>query len=139
MAGVINSGNDATDNTVAFSNGLLEGTWRTYKGQRYLFVLNMSSATLTGLPFSTSGLTGLSQMSVYGESRLEPVTQGLMTDSFAPYQLHVYSTSGQLVGSGGPVVVGSPVPEPTGARNRGGEGREEGRGSLPGSSGLPGS
>jgi hypothetical protein len=114
LAGVITSGNDATNNTVAFTNPLLEGTWRTYGGQKYLFVLNMSSATLTGAAVSTAGLSGLSQLQVFNESRTESLTQGTLHDSFDPYQLHVYTTAGTGVGAIAPGV-GASVPEPTGS------------------------
>jgi hypothetical protein len=113
LAGIINSGNDATNNTVSFNNPYLEGTWRTYKGQKYLFVLNMSSATLSGKPFTTSGLTGLTSLQVVGEHRSETLSLGSISDEFQPYQLHVYTTAGATVGTGPiPPAVGASVPEP---------------------------
>ena len=114
LAPVIVSGNDATDNTVTFTNPLLEGTWRTYGGQKYLFVLNMSSATLTGASISTAGLSGINQLQVVNESRIESLNQGTINDSFDPYQLHVYTTAGAGVGAI-PPGVGTSVPEPTGS------------------------
>ena len=105
-----------TGNTVKFSNPFLDGTWRLYAGQKYLFVLNMSSATLTGLPFTTPGLSGIGKLQVFGEQRTESLSLGMIDDTFTPYQLHVYTTAGLSVGSGGilpPVGTGTPVPEPT--------------------------
>ena len=113
LASIITTGNDATNNVVAFTNPLLEGTWRTFGGQKYLFVLNMSSATLTGTSVSTAGLSGISQMQVVNESRLESLNQGSIHDSFDPYQLHLYTTAGVSVGVI-PPGNGSSVPEPTG-------------------------
>jgi Beta-galactosidase len=112
LGGVLNAGNDAMDNRVAFNNPDLEGTWRDLNGKRYLFVLNMSSQTLTGINFTTAGLSSLNQLQVYNELRSEILSGGVINDSFAPYQLHVYTTDP----SAGPQVVsgGIPVPEPAG-------------------------
>jgi hypothetical protein len=115
LGGVLNSGNDATDNTVPFTSPLLEGTWRTYNGHKYLFVLNMSSATLTGQTVVTAGLEGINKLQVYNELRDESVANGSLVDNFQPYQLHVYTTA---LGVATPAVVsgvGTPVPEPTGS------------------------
>jgi hypothetical protein len=111
LGGVISSSSDKTDNRVAFNNGDLEGTWRTYQGKTYLFVLNMSSQTLTNLSFTTTGLDKMQMLQVYSELRSENVVNGNIVDTFAPYQLHVYTTDGAVSGS---LVVGAPVPEPTG-------------------------
>lgn len=113
LGGVLNSGTDATRGTVSFDNPDLEGTWRDYNGKKYLLVLNMSSQTLTGATFSTAGLSALSgsSLAVFNELRDETVTTGAITDSFGPYQLHVYTND--LSGSGSAnTTVGTPVPEP---------------------------
>ncbi len=112
LGAVINTGNDATDNRVTISGSPdLEGTWRTLNGKQYLFVLNMSSQTLTNLSFSTTGLDKLQELAVYNELRTENVAGGNITDTFTPYQLHVYTTDGT---SAPRLVVGTSVPEPTG-------------------------
>jgi hypothetical protein len=111
LGGVLNSGNDATNNLVGFNNADLEGTWREYNGRKYLFVLNMSSQKLTDVAFTTdglAGLTGLAPLQVFNELRTEQLAGGSITDSFLPYQLHVYSTD--LTAQ--PQVGGTPVPEP---------------------------
>jgi hypothetical protein len=111
LAAVINTGNDATSNSFLLSNPDLEGTWREFNGQKYLFVLNMSTATLTGQSFSTPGLAGLGTLQVVNELRSESVVSGTINDSFQPYELHVYSTTAPNVGG----LPGAPVPEPTGS------------------------
>jgi hypothetical protein len=111
LGGVLNSGTDATRGTVTFNNADLEGTWREFNGKKYLLVLNMSSQTLTGASFSTAGLSALSgsELQVYGELRSELVSDGgSITDTFTPYQLHVYTTAATATAADGPV----PVPEP---------------------------
>src|SRR5207237_468100 len=95
LGGVLNSGTDATRGTITLTNGDLEGTWREYNGHKYLLVLNMSSQTLTDTSFTTAGLSsiGASSLNVFGELRSEQVgANGYLNDTFAPYQLHVYTT-----------------------------------------------
>jgi hypothetical protein len=113
LGGVLNSGTDATRGTVTFNNPDLEGTWRDYNGKRYLLVLNMSSQTLTNAGLTTDGLSALSgtTLGVFNEARGEQVINGVITDSFLPYQLHVYTTDLSMIGGGSPSV-GTPVPEP---------------------------
>ena len=113
LGAVLNSGNDATDNTVTLNNPLLEGTWREYGGKKYLFVLNMSSATLSDTSFTTAGLNGIGKLQVFNELRSETLAGGAINDSFQPYQLHVYTTAGTSVVLS--PSVGTPVPEPTGS------------------------
>lgn len=110
LGAVLNASSDATDNTVKLTSkgsvvGDLEATWRVYGGHEYLFVLNMSTDTLSNLSFTTDGLSGATPLSVFNEDRSLTTTSGAITDSFAPYQLHIYEGS----------VGGAPVPEPTGA------------------------
>jgi len=116
LGGVINSSSNATDNRITLTTGgktnpLLEATWRSYEGQKYLFVLNMSSETLKNVSFSTTGLQGLGEMQVFDESRTDDVSGDTLTDSFGAYQLHVYDT----VGTAGitTVSIAAPVPEPS--------------------------
>jgi hypothetical protein len=113
LGAVLNAGNDATDNRVAFNNPDLEGTWRDLNGKRYLFVLNMSSQTLTGINFTTAGLSNLSQLQVFNEPRSEQLVGGMINDTFTPYQLHVYTTD-PTAGPQAVVGGGTPVPEPAG-------------------------
>jgi len=49
--------------------------------------VNDATITLTGLP------AGLTLMDVFDESRTEPLVGGKITDSFAPYEVHIYRTS----------------------------------------------
>jgi hypothetical protein len=114
LGGVINSSSSATDNRITLTTGgttnpLLEATWRTYEGQKYLFVLNMSSETLKSVSFSTAGLQGLGDMQVFDESRMDDVKGDTLTDTFGAYQLHIYDTLGDSVAVGS----AAPVPEPT--------------------------
>lgn len=109
LAAVINAGDDATDNKISLTSGGknvqdLEGTWRNFGGHEYLFVLNMSTDTLSNLKFSAAGLSNGGVATVFNESRSTSISAGTLTDSFSPYQLHVYELSAG---------VGAAVPEPT--------------------------
>jgi hypothetical protein len=91
-------------NTLDLPGGL-EATWRDYHGQRYFFVLNDSHAAVTKTSFTLTGLPASETLTLPDESRSLAETDGVVTDSFSPYQLHIYT------GSAG---VGSSVPEPHG-------------------------
>lgn len=113
VASVLNSVTDPTDASLqlTFTNGdhpnYLEGTMRPKgpNGDRYFFVLNMSSAALTGQRVDLPNLAASSTLSVVGEA--DPVTGqtprtvaaqsdslgSYVTDDFAPFELHIYEAA----------------------------------------------
>lgn len=85
--------------------GIIESTWRVMQEGDYFFVLNQSPNTLTGVPMTLTGIAAGAQLAVLEEGRNVSLTGNVLTDNFAPYQVHIYEA---------PVVGGSPqVPEPT--------------------------
>lgn len=71
------------------AGGTLEGTWRFYNGKSYFIVLNNSSkATTQSVSFSGTGKA--SSADVHGESRTVSLTNGSFSDTFAPYETHIY-------------------------------------------------
>jgi hypothetical protein len=73
----------------------IEATWRQFGGKTYVIVLNTSPNTLSGVPMTVTGLpAGQRTLNVVGENYLV----GLLfaqsfSDSFQPYQVHIYSTN----------------------------------------------
>jgi len=69
----------------------LEGSWHSYDGQTYFIVLNTTGQTLSNQTLTMSGIDPTAtSMSVYNESRSLSIVGGSITDTFAPYQAHVY-------------------------------------------------
>lgn len=71
---------------------------KTYQGHTYLFAAADGSATMTGSGSTTATFTLPSgtysaTSAVYGESRSVNASSGSFSDSFSPYQLHVYELS----------------------------------------------
>jgi hypothetical protein len=109
LGAVLNNVDDVTDHRITLTSGgkvnpLLEATWRELGGKKYLFVLNMSSLTLSNQAFTIAGLGQLAGMDVLNEARSESLANGTISDTFSPWQLHIYTTSS---------AVGAFVPEPT--------------------------
>jgi hypothetical protein len=70
----------------------LQATWREFGGKRYFFVLNFSNSTVTQR-MTISGFTPSAALIVEGENRqIGAAGQNTLTDTFAPYQLHIYRT-----------------------------------------------
>ncbi|HVT99555.1 MAG TPA: VCBS repeat-containing protein [Acidobacteriaceae bacterium] len=73
----------------------IEATWRQFGGKTYVIVLNTSPNTLSRVPMTVTGLpAGQKTLNVVGENYLV----GLLfaqsfTDSFQPYQVHIYATN----------------------------------------------
>jgi hypothetical protein len=116
MGAVLNSDSDAASNPITLTGGL-EGTWRQYLGKSYFFVLNFSHTAAKGARVTLPGLTG--KIDVLDEGRQLSVSSSTFTDTFAPYQLHIYDSSGSTVtsllqGNIAVAAAASPVPEPTG-------------------------
>lgn len=95
------------------TNQTTPGTWveamtRDYNGSTYVLgqrltddINNPAEATFPALntQFTVSGLTGTQTVTVMGESRTLSATNGVFTDSFAPYSQHIYQIP---TSSGGP-------------------------------------
>ena len=112
FATAINSDSEASSNPISLT-GSLEGTWRQFQGKMYYFVLNFSHTAANGIHVALNGATGLN-VDVAEESRKLLISGGSITDSFAPYQLHVYETNGSgQSATAPPTGVGAAVPEPT--------------------------
>jgi len=69
-------------------SGNLRATWRKYNGKTYLIVLN-NSATGAAAQMDLHGVSAASA-SVDGEGRSVAIKGGVITDSFKPYEAHVY-------------------------------------------------
>jgi hypothetical protein len=67
----------------------LEATWRIFNGKTYLVVLNMSSQKLTKQKLTLAGIAG-AKATVQGEKRTVRIARSAITDSFAPYAVHIY-------------------------------------------------
>jgi hypothetical protein len=88
FAKVLNSQSDATSNFMDLGGGL-EGTWMDYNGHRYFFVLNFSHGTVSGQSFKLPG-AGTRNVEVPGEGRFVWANGDVVSDSFNPYEVHVY-------------------------------------------------
>jgi hypothetical protein len=70
----------------------LEVGWRSYGGNVYFIVVNLTGSTLTrsitlrGVNFATTGLTVMFENRTIGQG----ATNGVITDTFEPYQVHIY-------------------------------------------------
>jgi hypothetical protein len=70
-------------------NGL-EGTWRIYNGKKYFIVLNQSDQPLSNQQIKLRNIGAATTATVASESRSVPITSNTITDSFGPYEAHVY-------------------------------------------------
>jgi hypothetical protein len=84
----LSSGSDSSNNYVNLPGGL-EATWRDFGGHRYYFVLNFSHGGAWNQTLNLPGLSG-GAVEVAGEGRSVFSNGAAITDSFQPYQLHVY-------------------------------------------------
>ncbi|MDO8585672.1 MAG: hypothetical protein Q7T82_01405 [Armatimonadota bacterium] len=62
----------------------------SWKGHDYVVACNTTNSQLDGVSFGWEGLTGR-RMNVLFEGRRAPVAGGRFRDSFAPFDVHVYS------------------------------------------------
>lgn len=72
------------------ANAPVEVWAREYQNQRYMIVLNRSMQEQQGV---ISGITPNGKWNVLGENRSIEVAAGKLSDTFAPFAVHVYSTS----------------------------------------------
>jgi hypothetical protein len=73
----------------------IEATWRQFGGKSYFIVLNTSPSALSNVPMMALGLpAGNNSLNVVGENRSVGLSFGRsFSDSFQPYQVHVYATN----------------------------------------------
>ena len=69
----------------------LEASWRFYNGQAYFVVLNMSGQTLSDQAVHLEGTGRAKSATVQFEHRTVKLRKGGFTDSFGPYEAHVYA------------------------------------------------
>jgi hypothetical protein len=67
----------------------LEATWRVYNGKTYMIVLNLSGQAVANQQIALRSVNGTTA-SVQGEGRSVAVSSGVITDSFAADDVHVY-------------------------------------------------
>jgi hypothetical protein len=68
----------------------LEGTWRIFNGKKYFIVLNETDQALTNQQIRLRGVGAATSATVASEARTVPITSATITDSFGPYEAHVY-------------------------------------------------
>ena len=69
----------------------LQGSWRSYNGSSYFIVTNVTSQALDAGQVQLVGTPmGAASATVRGEDRSVATSDGGFTDSFAPYETHVY-------------------------------------------------
>ena len=68
----------------------LRVTWRKYGGKTYLIALNNTNTTIAAGKISTTGVTANTTATVDSENRAIAVKGGVITDTFKPYEAHVY-------------------------------------------------
>jgi hypothetical protein len=67
----------------------LEAGWRSTGTEDYFIVLNLTNATKNSQAITLSGISA-STATVYGENRTVPISNGVIIDSFAPHERHIY-------------------------------------------------
>ncbi len=87
-AGALNS-QENPGNIGMSTGGALEVTWRSYGGKNYFFVLNLSNQWLTQTSY-VRGVNPWAIAAVGGENRTVAVQNTAITDTFKPYEMHVY-------------------------------------------------
>jgi len=100
-------------------------------GDTYLFAVAMRDGPTTG-HFTLAGLSGTLSAEVLGEGRTVPVTQGVLSDNFGAYGVHLYKIAGTATGGGGTGGGG------TGGSGSGGTGTGSGSGGGGGHCGATG-
>jgi hypothetical protein len=68
----------------------LEGTWRNYNGKKYFIVLNATDQALTNQVIKLRGVGAVTSAAVASESRTVGISNSSISDSFGPYEAHVY-------------------------------------------------
>jgi hypothetical protein len=77
----------------------VDASYKEYGGNIWIFAARLTdplcstsenSASALSTTITLSGLSGSATATVYGESRTVPVTNGVLTDSFNPWDVHIY-------------------------------------------------
>jgi hypothetical protein len=68
----------------------LEGSWRIYNGKKYFIVLNATDQPLADRQIRLRGVGEATSANVASESRTVAISSNTITDSFGPYEAHVY-------------------------------------------------
>jgi len=77
----------------------VDATYREFGGNVWVFAARLTdplcstsenSASALSTTITVSGLSGSATATVYGENRTVPVTNGVLTDSFSPWAVHIY-------------------------------------------------
>jgi len=68
----------------------LRVTWRKYGGKTYMIALNNTNTTIAAGKITATGITANTTATVDSENRTIAVKGGVITDSFKPYEAHVY-------------------------------------------------
>ncbi|MEP6654059.1 MAG: hypothetical protein ABJA82_11920 [Myxococcales bacterium] len=89
LAGVLQGPIDPSNMGAAAPAPLMIG-WRQAASGRYIIVVNTSGSTVSGASVTLTGLTGAQAASVWDESRMVSISNGSLTDDFAPYARHIY-------------------------------------------------
>jgi hypothetical protein len=90
IAGVLLADVDPPSRGVELGTGSpLSATWRVVDGKTYAIVLNFSDQAVTR-NVTIQGVGGATSAVVHGENRSVALNNGTLTDTFAPYSVHVY-------------------------------------------------
>jgi hypothetical protein len=111
--------NDSTRNSlvsVASSNTAVpvDRMVKVHGGNTYIFAASMRSGATTAT-FTMSGMTGTKTAEVIDESRNVTVTNGVMSDAFSTYQVHLYK-----IANSASTLTHRAASRPAGAYNRNG-------------------
>ncbi|HEV8605996.1 MAG TPA: PA14 domain-containing protein [Tepidisphaeraceae bacterium] len=68
----------------------LEGSWRIYNGKKYFIILNATDQPLADQRIRLRGVGAAGIATVASESRTVAISDSTITDSFGPYEAHVY-------------------------------------------------
>jgi hypothetical protein len=90
IGAVLNSTRDPAGLGLKLSSGLV-GDYYSYEGKSYFVVVNMTNTTLSNQSITMTGVGSATSAAVQGESRTVAVNNGTLTDSFAPYSVHIYA------------------------------------------------
>ena len=68
----------------------LEAGWRDTEEAAYFLVLNLSGSPIDNITVTLTGVSDATAAEALNESRSLVLTQGVLTDTFGPHQLHIY-------------------------------------------------
>ena len=71
-------------------NSPIQLTWRRHGGKTYIIALNSDDRAVRDVPIRVHGESASAPVDVRFEARGLKLKGGVMTDDFAPYEVHVY-------------------------------------------------